>query len=94
MRLGACRAARPETLNRTLKRHSHTWFTAVLFVTARTQKQPDGPSAGEWIKMRCMYYEEEGNPGACHSTDKPRGHCAKWNTWGNDKYCLIHLGAI
>lgn len=89
MRLGAFRAARPETLNRTLKRHSHIWFTAVLFVTAGTQKQPKGSSAGEWIKIRCMYYEREGNPATCHSTDKPRGRWAKWNTRGKDKYCLM-----
>lgn len=34
-------------------------FTAALFTVAKTWKQPQCPSAGEWIKkMRCTYTME------------------------------------
>ena len=42
-------------------------FTAALFTTARTWKQPKGPSAEEWIKkMWCIYKMEY------HSTIKKK----------------------
>ena len=59
-------------------------FTAALFTIAKTWKQPEGPSVGEWIKR--MWYvhmillfslKSEGHPAICECVDEPGGHCAK-----------------
>ena len=34
-------------------------FTAALFTTARTWRQPKGPSTEEWIKKTCCVYTVE-----------------------------------
>ena len=37
-------------------------FTAALFTTAKTQKQPKYPSTDEWIKKMCCIYSLEYYP--------------------------------
>ena len=41
------------------KRHTHPMFTAALFTTARTWKQPKCPSTEEWIKKMWYMYRVE-----------------------------------
>ena len=33
-------------------------FTAALFTTAKTWKQPNCPLTDEWVKIRCIYTVE------------------------------------
>lgn len=60
-------------------------FIAVLFIIAKTWKQPKFPSTGEWVKKtwyvhKMEYYsglKKEVNPATCNNMDEPRGHYAK-----------------
>ena len=46
------------TQRKTVKDTCAPEFTAALFTTARTRKQPKCPSASEWIKMWSLYTVE------------------------------------
>ena len=63
-------------------------FTAALFTTAKTWKQPKCPSTDEWIKKMWYIYlyngillshKKEWNYAICSNMDGPRDYHTKWS---------------
>ena len=76
-------------------------FTAAIFITAKTQKQPKCPSAEEWIKkMWYIYnrillnYKKEWSNVICSNVDGSRDFHIKWNKsdWESQiSYYITHM---
>ena len=82
------------------KSYLHPIFSAVLFIIAKTWKQPKlfPPSTDKWIKKMWYLYNGilfchkiEGNSAIYESMDGPWGHFANWNKSEKEKCHMISL---
>ena len=82
------RSSRTHPFNGNIKKDTCTpMFTAALFTTAKTWKQPKCPLTGEWIKKMWYIYtmeyysaiKKEWNNAICSNMDGPGDYQIKWS---------------